>query len=109
MTTRTLMKNAAALAFLTLAAGVAGCNGDNENQQSASQVAKNALNIKGSSSSERTVETQSDVDVVRQTTVVDRKTGEVISTEKEVTPVTVKKTKEVKTDVQTGKTTKANP
>jgi hypothetical protein len=85
---------------------VVGCNGTAEDRQSPAQAAKEALNLKGSNGAERTVETQRDVDVIRQTTVVDRKTGEVITTEKEVTPVTVKKTKEVKTDVQPGKTTK---
>ena len=39
------------------------------------------------------------VDVIEKTTVIDRETGKVITTEKEVTPVTVTKEKEVETDV----------
>jgi hypothetical protein len=107
MNIATIMKNFAVLGLLSLAAPVVGCNGTAEDHQSPARAAKEALNIKGSERSEKTVETQRDVDVIRQTTVVDRKTGEVIKTEKEVTPVTVKKTKEVQTDLQPGKTTKS--
>ena len=48
---------------------------------------------------EKTIETTADVEVVKQTKVIDKKTGEVISEKTESTPVTIQKEKEVETDV----------
>ncbi len=106
MRTTLQLRNVAGLSFLTVAALVAGCNSGDADKQSPTRAAKEALKIEGASGPERTVETRRDVDVIETTKVVDRKTGEVITTKQEVTPVTVQKTREVKTQVQEGKTTK---
>jgi hypothetical protein len=78
----------------------AGCDRSaTEDVQTPAQAARDALNIRTPDGSDRTVETERKVNVVQETTVVDRATGEVISAEKEVTPVTVTKQKEIETDV----------
>ena len=48
---------------------------------------------------QKTAETTADVEVEKQTKVIDKKTGEVISDKTESTPVTIQKEKEVETDV----------
>lgn len=104
MNARLSFKHAAALGLFTMAGVMAGCHGDDAD--SPSQAAREALKIEGAAGGQRTVETRRNVDVIKETTVVDHKTGQVITTEKEVTPVTVEKTKEVETHVKAGETTK---
>ncbi len=93
------------LSLLAVAGLFAGCNGTAEDHQSPAQAAQEALKVEGNGH-QKTVENQRDVEVVETTKVIDRKTGEVITTKQEVTPVTVQKTKEVDTQVKAGQTTR---
>lgn len=95
---RTRRPSIAALPLLALAVLGTGCERAQEDREAA-RIAQEALNVKEQDSTERTVESQRQVDVIKETTVVDRATGKVISAEKEVTPVTVTREKQVETDV----------
>jgi len=89
----------AVLAILGGAVGMlAGCQDDKHDP--AASTAQEALGVKAGNERERTVESRQDVSVVKDTKVIDNKTGEVLSEKKEVTPVTIQKDKEVKTDVK---------
>lgn len=101
MNARRIVNQAAALGLLA----AAGCQGEPEHA-SPSQAAQEALNLKGGQGNQRTVETRRAVDVIDERKVVDRQTGEVLSDKKEVTPVTVEKTREIETHVQEGKTSR---
>src|SRR5688500_3758346 len=70
-----------------LAAGCDNLNADKED--SPAEAAQKALDIEEPDETEKEVETQRNVDVIKETTVVDKQTGQVLSREKEVTPVTV--------------------
>ena len=104
---RTLSSIALFCGFTVLAAGCDNLGGEKED--SPAEAAQNALDIEAPDETAKEVETQRSVDVVKETTVVDKQTGEVLSHEKEVTPVTVTKEKEVDTDVNVnvGETNKA--
>lgn len=93
------------LCLLAVAGLFAGCNGTAEDHQSPAQAAQEALKVEGNGQ-QKTVESQRDVEVVKTTKVIDQKTGEVITTNQEVTPVTVQKTKEIDTQVKEGQTTR---
>lgn len=64
------------------------------------QVAEEALGVRDDRTTEKTTVVERDVLVEETTRVVDRKTGEVLKTEKEVTPVTVRQEKEVTKEVE---------
>ena len=87
------------LGYCAIAALIAGCDGAAGDGETPAEAARDALGVEVSGGPDRTVETQRKVDVIEKTTVIDRETGKVITTEKEVTPVTVTKEKEVDTDV----------
>ena len=88
------------LGHLVIAALVAGCGGSAPGDgETPAEAAREALGVQAPGGTDRTLETQRKVDVIEETTVVDRETGEVITTEKEVTPVTVTKEKQIETDV----------
>jgi hypothetical protein len=92
--------NPGALVMLlgTLGMTLVGCRDDAN--QPAAQSAENALGVQPNKATEKTTETTSDVTVIKDTKVIDNATGKTISETKEVTPVTVTKAKEVKTDVK---------
>ena len=77
---------------------LAGCQDEARNNPAAA-TAQEALGITPGDEREKTIETTADVSVVKQTKVIDKKTGEVLSEKTESTPVTIQKEKEVKTDV----------
>jgi hypothetical protein len=93
------------LCLLAVASLFAGCNGNDESRQSPAQAAQEALKLEGKGP-QKTVEAQRDVEVIETTKVVDKKSGEVITTKQEVTPVTIQKTREVETKVKEGQTTR---
>jgi len=94
--------------LLTIGGFVAGCNRDEHLTDSPAEAARQAVGADGKDGTENTTETRRDVIVEKTTKVTDRQTGEVIATEKEVTPVTVEREKKVNTDVNVnvGDTTK---
>ncbi len=96
---RRLIQTLAVCLFASGAMGMlAGC-GDDAKTDSDAATAQEALGITPGSDREKTVDTRADVDVVKETKVIDRKTGEVLSEKTESTPVTIQREKEVKTDV----------
>ncbi len=96
---RRLIQSLAVCVFTGGALGMlAGCQNDAKNDPAAA-TAQEALGITPGKESQKSVETTSDVDVVKQTKVIDKKTGEILSEKTESTPVTIHKEKEVKTDV----------
>jgi hypothetical protein len=101
----------AKLAACTLTIGglAAGCNHQATVEETPAEAARQAVGITDASEGkEKTTAQERNVLVEQTTKVTDAKTGEVITTEKEVTPVTVKEEKTVDTDVNVdvGNTTK---
>ena len=96
---RRLIQTLAICLFASGAMGMlAGCQDEASNNPAAA-TAQEALGIPPGDEREKTIETTADVEVVKQTKVIDKKTGEVLSEKTESTPVTIQKEKEVKTDV----------
>lgn len=94
---------AAGLCSLALLAGCRDTPAD-----SPERVAEEALGVQDDKQTEKSTVVDRDVIVEETTRVVDRQTGEVLKTEKEVTPVTIKQEKQVTKDVnvEVGDTTK---
>ena len=92
----------AALGLIASAGLIAGCQSEPD-QVAPREAAQEALHVKNSEGTRRTVEAKRTVDVIDERKVVDAQTGEVLSDTKKVTPVTVEKTKEIQTHVQEGK------
>ena len=90
------------LTFCLVAGGamgmLAGCQDDAQNNPDAA-TAQEALGITPGDERQKSTETTADVEVVKQTKVIDKKTGEVLSEKTESTPVTIQREREVKTDV----------
>jgi hypothetical protein len=80
-----------------------GCSDDSN--KPAAQSAEKALGINPDAEKKTTTETR-EVTEIKETKVIDNKTGVVISDKKEITPVKVDKVTNVKTDVnvQVGET-----
>ena len=96
---RRLIQTVALCLFASGAMGMlAGCQDEAENNPDAA-AAQEALGIAPGNEREKTIEKTTDVDVVKQTKVVDKKTGEVLSEKTETTPVRIQKQTEVETDV----------
>jgi hypothetical protein len=74
-----------------------GCGGDDSKKPDA-QTAEHALGI-SPQEQKKTSEVTRDVTVIKETKVIDNKTGQTISDTKEATPVRVTKETEVQTDV----------
>jgi hypothetical protein len=92
-----LLSRLSLLFVLAAASGlVIGC-GDEANQPAA-KTAETALGINPEGEKKSTTETR-DVTEVKETKVIDNKTGAVISDKREVTPVKIDKVTNVKTDV----------
>jgi hypothetical protein len=103
----------AKLAACTLVLGIggfaAGCSQRATVEETPAEAARQAVGITDDDQGkERSTAEERNVLVEKTTKVTDAKTGEVITTEKEVTPVTVKKEKTIDTDVNVdvGNTTK---
>lgn len=77
----------------------AGCHKNEPVEETPAEAARQALGVQEQEGKEKSVEVKRDVLVKQTTEVVDQQTGEVITTEKKVTPVTVEKEKTVDTDV----------
>ncbi len=93
---RSFMKAASiSLGFLAGATGLCGCGGGDESD--AAKTAEKALGVDQAKTSSATKE-KHDVIVIDEKKVQDAKTGQILSDEKTVTPVTVEKA--VKTDFQ---------
>jgi hypothetical protein len=73
-----------------------GCGDDSKKPEA--QTAEKALGINPDAEKKTTTETR-EVTEIKETKVIDNKTGVVISDEKETTPVKVDKVTNVKTDV----------
>jgi hypothetical protein len=85
---------------LTLFAALGLLNGcGDDSKKPAAQTAENALGIDPNAQKKSTTESR-DVTEIKETKVIDNKTGVVISDKKEVTPVEVDKVTNVKTDVK---------
>ena len=93
--------------ILSLSLAVAGCWRGGDDEEAATQTAKEALGVKGTGT-ERTIESQRHVIVQDTKKVIDADTGQVLKTEETKTPVTVteQKTTERKVDVDSGETKK---
>lgn len=76
---------------------LAGC-AEQGARDEASDAARDALNLQ-KEGTERTTEVRRDLLVRDTEEVIDRKTGEVITTKQTETPVTITKEKEVETDI----------
>ncbi len=96
---RRLIQTLAVCLFASGTMGMLSGCGDDAKNDPAAATAREALGITPGNEREKTVETRADVDVVEQTKVIDRKTGEVLSEKTKSTPVTIQREKEVKTDV----------
>ena len=83
-----------------------GCDQGLDVEDTPEQSAKEALGVKDTDSSSRSVENQRDVIVKDTTEVIDSETGKVIKTEETETPVTITEEKTINRDVNvdTGKT-----
>jgi len=78
----------------------AGCHKDGAVEESPAEAARQAVGLtEDHEGKEKTTAVTREVLVEKTTKVIDQKTGQVITTEKEVTPVTVEKQKTVDTDV----------
>jgi len=76
---------------------VPGCSNDESNNPDA-KAAEHAIGVNGTDST-KSIETQREVNVIKDTKVVDPKTGQTISETKEVTPVTITKELQEKVNV----------
>lgn len=96
--------HALAAAGLIAAAALSGCHSGANSPEA--QTAEQAVGIAPTHGKEKTVEVKRDLIVEKETRVIDRTTGEVVSDTKQDTPVTVTQQKEVKTnvDVKVGET-----
>ena len=88
-----------------LAAGLVGCHDDSDDR--AAQTAKQALGVETKDDDASKTQTR-EVLVKEKVEVVDAKTGQTISEQTKVTPVTVEKTTKTDVDVNVGES-KAAP
>ncbi len=96
---RRLIHTLAVCLFAGGATGMlAGCQDEAKNNPDAA-IAQEALGITPGNERQRTTEATAEVDVVRQTKVVEKSTGKVLSEKTESTPITIEKKQEVKSDV----------
>ncbi len=96
---RRLIQSLSICLFASAAIGMfAGCQDDAMNNPDAA-AAQEALGLTPGDERQKTTETTADLEVVKQTKVIDKTTGEVISEKTESTPVKIQKEKEVETDV----------
>jgi hypothetical protein len=84
------------IALVGISGLVTGCGDDSK--KPAAQSAENALGINPEGVKKSSTETR-EVTEIKETKVIDNKTGVVISEKKEVTPVKVDKVTNVQTDV----------
>ena len=98
------------LSVAGLSASLAGCSNDAQSPEA--KIAADAVGIDTNDDEvKQTSATTRDVDVIKNTKVVEHGTGKVLSDETQVTPVTLEKETKTRTDVDVnvGETQVTNP